>query len=81
MGLLLNVAKRWADGESAMSIARGLGWSPGTIYNEEKVLEALAQLSAAMQQGFIKHKSSSNNCYCLPSSFSSAARRRQTQKT
>ena len=38
MGLTLNdrkvIAKRWADGESAVSIAKGLGRSPGTIYAE-----------------------------------------------
>ena len=35
MGLTLNerkvIAKRWADGESAVSIAKGLSRSPGTI--------------------------------------------------
>lgn len=38
MGLILNdgkvIAKRWADGESAVSIVKGLGRSPGTIYAE-----------------------------------------------
>lgn len=38
MGLTLNerkvIAKRWADGESAVSIAKGLSRSPGTIYAE-----------------------------------------------
>lgn len=38
MGLTLNdrkvIAKRWADGESAVEIAKGLGRSPGTIYAE-----------------------------------------------
>ena len=26
------IAKRWADGDSAVSIAKGLGCAPGTIY-------------------------------------------------
>ena len=38
MGLTINdrkvMAKRWADGERAVSIAKGLGRSPGTIYAE-----------------------------------------------
>lgn len=38
MGLTLKerkvIAKRWADGDSAVSIAKGLGRSPGTIYAE-----------------------------------------------
>ena len=28
------IAKRWADGDSAVSIAKGLGCAPGTIYAE-----------------------------------------------
>ena len=38
MGLTLKdrkvIAKRWADGDSAVAIAEGLGRSPGTIYAE-----------------------------------------------
>ncbi len=38
MGLTLNdrkvIAKRWADGDSAVAIAENLGRSPGTIYAE-----------------------------------------------
>jgi len=38
MGLTLNdrkvIAKRWADGDSAAAIAKGLGFAPGTIYAE-----------------------------------------------
>ena len=38
MGLTLNdrkeIAKRWADGESAASIATRLGFATGTIYTE-----------------------------------------------
>ena len=38
MGLTLKdrtiIAKRWADGDSAAVIAKGLGFAPGTIYAE-----------------------------------------------
>ena len=38
MGLTLNdrkvIARRWADGDSAVAIAENLGRSPGTIYAE-----------------------------------------------
>lgn len=38
MGLTLNdrkvIAKRWAGGDSAVAIAKGLGRAPGTIYAE-----------------------------------------------
>ena len=38
MGLTLNdrneIAKRWAEGESAASIATRLGFATGTIYTE-----------------------------------------------
>ena len=38
MGLTLKdrtiIAKRWANGDSAAEIAKGLGFAPGTIYAE-----------------------------------------------